>query len=501
MYRMKPFSLPLSSKAGKETAAPLPLYRDCLQWGFAIMNSDHPKLWQTPSPEEAGRPITLEAFLPTLPQLCYSCPIMQRPFFWFPAALVLCSACLPAAAQKFQAKDIIFNGAPEYSEQELLTAGNLKKGSILTVDEMKTHFQLLLDTGAFETITYKFDGLNLIYTMTPAPLMYPVRLENIPLIPGKDLDAKIHERLPLYHGKVPSEGGLLQGVKTSLEEILSEQGIKASVTVMPFGTPGTKDVTAMNFAIASPSVRVGAIQVEGVSPEMETEVADVVKHASGVPFDTLNSQTNLEHIFASFYQENGYAAVKVSASRSNDLAITPEAVSVPFALTVQEGHVYKLGAVHLPAGSVVTKAEIQKTVAGRADPAATGLALRNIWVVIASLCRSKGYLDCAVTPHPELDEAAGVVNYTVDVNSGPVYHMALLKFENVSDDLRKLLMRNWQLFPGDPFDPNYVGGFIPAAMKADPVLQRTLATVKSSFQVQADPQTHEVNVVIRLQAR
>jgi outer membrane protein assembly factor BamA len=127
--------------------------------------------------------------------------------------------------------------------------------------------------------------------------------------------------------------------------------------------------------------------------------------------------------------------------------------------------------------------------------------VRNIWGLIAGRYHSKGYLDFSMTPNPEFDEAAGVVNYSVDIHPGPVYRLALLKFDNVSEDLRKLLMRNWQMFPGDPFDESYVAGFIYKAQTSDPVLQRTLAGVKVSYDVRADPTTHDVNLVIRLERR
>jgi outer membrane protein assembly factor BamA len=419
----------------------------------------------------------------------------------FLTAIVLFLASIPTAAQKFQPKNIVFKGDPEYSDEELLKAAGLKKGVTLTVDEMKTHFQLLMDTGMFESVAYKFDGVDLIYTIVPAGLLYPVRLENLPLLPGKDLDAKLHERLPLYHGKVPSEGGLLENVRGALEEILAAQGIKASVTATPFGTPGTKDVSAMGFTIATPQVRVGSISVEGVSPAMAARVKNAATHAVGAAFDTENTQSNLEHIFDTLYVDNGYAAAKTVASRSGDPVITADAISIPYTVAVQEGRLYKLGSIHLPAGALVSQSDIDKMMTVRPDAAENGLAVRSTWFLISTRYKSKGYLDCVVTPHAELDDASGVVNYTVDVDPGLVYHMSLLKFENVSDDLRNQLMRHWQLFPGDPFDPSYVSGFIAAAMKADPVLMRTLMAVKTTYDVHANPQTHEVNVVIRLEKR
>jgi hypothetical protein len=102
-------------------------------------------------------------------------------------------------------------------------------------------------------------------------------------------------------------------------------------------------------------------------------------------------------------------------------------------------------------------------------------------------------------PHPEFDEAASVVNYTVEIKPGAIYRLGLLRFDNVSDDLKKLLMRNWQMMPGDPFDESYVAGFLISAQKSDPVLMRTLAGVRPVYTVMADPQTHDVNCVIKLE--
>jgi outer membrane protein insertion porin family len=426
---------------------------------------------------------------------------MQRPLLLVLTATVLLAASLPVAAQKFLPKSIQFKGDPEYSDQELLDAAGLKKGIVLTSAEMKDHSKRLMDTGVFDTLSFKFDGVDLTYTLVPSTTLFPIRLENLPLTPGKELDAALHDRLPLYHGKVPADGGLLDNVRQVLEEMLAAKGVKATVAAMPFGTPGTKNVTAMNFAITAPPVRVGAIQLEGVSPEMQSKVKFFADHAKGAPFDTENTETNLEHTFESFYAEEGYAAVKVHAFRSGDPVFTPNAITLPFSVVVVEGRLYKLGSIRLPSDSVVTPAEIDKAIGSPGQTAAKGLTLRSTWLLIASRYKSRGYLDCAVTPHPEFDEASGTVSYTVDIDPGPVYHLAFVKFDNVSDNLRKLLMRSWQMLPGDPFDESYVSNFIVKAQKDDPALQRTLATVKVTYDVRADQQTHDVNVVIRLENR
>ncbi len=79
----------------------------------------------------------------------------------------------------------------------------------------------------------------------------------------------------------------------------------------------------------------------------------------------------------------------------------------------------------------------------------------------------------------------------MDINPGPIYHLAFVKFDNVSDDLRRLLMRSWQMLPGDPFDESYVSNFIVKAQKDDPVLQRSLSGVGATYRIVADQRTHE----------
>jgi outer membrane protein assembly factor BamA len=428
---------------------------------------------------------------------------MRRPVFplLIPLLLLLLCAARPSAAQKFQPKSIQFKGDPEYSDQELLDAAGLKKGTVLTSAEMNDHSKLLMDSGVFDNLTYKFDGADLIFSLTPAELMYPIRLENLPLtVTGKDLDTKLHDRLPLYHGKVPSEGTLLDSVRAALEDLLAAQGIKATVSATPFGVAGTRKVSAMNFSITTPLVRVGALQLQGVSPDFQARVQAIADHATGSPFDTENSASNLEHAFQMFYADEGYAGAKAHAVRSGGPVIGAAAVDIPYSVTVDSGPLYKLGAIHLPADSLVTQADIDKITGAQAG-LAKGVTVRSIWEMIANSYKSKGYMSFMLTPHPQFDEAAGSVSYAVDFNPGPVYHLGLVRFENVSDDLRMLLMRNWQMLPGDPFDNSYVARFVLDARKSDPALQRTLATAKVSYDMRLDPATHEVNLVIRLEKR
>ena len=414
---------------------------------------------------------------------------------------LLALVCLGASAQQFKPERIVFKGAPEYSDDELLAAAGLKKGATLTVAEMKDHFAVLRDSGAFESVLYKFDGVELLFELSPASHLYPVRIDNLPLATGKALDEKLHARLPLYHGKVPSDGGLLDGVRHALEGMLAAEGITTTVKALPYGTPGTSDVQAMSFTEESPAVVIGKLSIDGVSAEFQEKVRAVAGKTVGTPYDSANSVRNVEVTFESFYVDEGFASVKVHAERAGELAITAQQVAVPFKVTIQEGRVYKLGKVRLSSYAVLPQADFEAAVAkfNQAQTRVRGLTLRRIWDFVASRYKNHGYLDCKVEPKAEFDDETGLANFTVEIDPGPVYRLGLVKFENVSDDLRKLLMRSWQMLPGDVFDESYVANFVGNAEKAEPVLMRSLAGVKSIFDVRADPQTHQVNVLIRFE--
>jgi outer membrane protein assembly factor BamA len=430
---------------------------------------------------------------------------MRRPSSWFLAALVLFSAALPLAAQKVQAKNIVFKGVPEYSEEELLAASGLKKGATLTAAEMNDHLKLLVDSGVFGSLKYSFDGANLVYTMTPAATLYPIRLENLPLAPGKDLDAKLHDRFPLYHGKVPSEGGLLENVRSALEQLLAAQGINATVTVLPYSAPGAKDVSAMDFAIESPPVRVGEIHLEGVSPEMQAKAKSVADLAGKADFNTESSAGNLEHALSLFYSEEGYSSVKVHAEQSGNPIVAGDAVEIPFKLTIVEGRHYALGTIRLPSGELLTLADINKAAGVTSTSLETlsikgGVTLRTALLYVTGECKSKGYMECVITPHPQYDDANSVVNYTFEIQTGPAYTMGNLKIDNVSDDLRAAMLAAWKLPAGAVFSEKAIRDYFSSQGNKTP-LGRTFAALNCRYKLAANPETHIVDVTLTLERK
>ena len=429
---------------------------------------------------------------------------MKRTLFLLLTALIVFASGQPAAAQKFQPKSIQFKGAPEYTDQELLAAAGLKLGMVLDFGEMKSHSQKLMDTGVFETLGFKFDGVDLVYTLVPFTNLYHLRPANLPLTPGKELDAALHARFPLYHGKVPAEGGLTDQVRKALEEMLGAKGIKATVTAVPYTDPKLHEVTAMSYAITAPPVRVGEIHLDGVSPEMQAQVKLVANHAMKTDYDTENSADNIERAFALLYTDEGYAAVKVHAEQSGNPVMAGEAIEVPFSVSIEQGQLYELGAIHLPSGEMLTLAEINKaagTVSNSVEKQSVrgGVALRTALFYVTGQYKSKGYMECVVTPHPQYDDANGIVNYTLEVQPGPVYTMGKLTIENGADDLRAAMLAAWKMPAGTVFNASAIQTYY--SSQGNTALGRTFASAICKYNLTINADTHTVDVTLRVEKR
>ncbi len=424
---------------------------------------------------------------------------MRRLHLVLALALAALSLAGPVSAQKFLPRSIQFKGDPEYTDQELLDFLGLKKGEGLSTAEMNGLAQKLIASGVFENVAYRFDGQDLVFTLTGDPTLYPVRLGNLPFTPGPDLDARLHKRLPLYHGKVPSAGDLLDGVRHAFESMLASEGVKATVAAAPYAGPdGNSRVSAMSFTIPSPTVRLGTIRMEGASMALLPRLHDLIQLSSNPLFDSVTTLAGLEQKFTAFYLDQGFAAVKVQAVRCGALVTAPGAILVPVKVSIHEGKLYKINSIHLPAGALVTQAEADKLVAAP-DKLTLGQALPGVLALIETRYKERGYLDLVVTPHPTYHDSTGSVDYSVEIDPGTVYRVAYVKFDNVSDELRSHLMHQWQLMPGEPFDQNYLDSFLSKAESQDPLLRRSLAGAFSTFETSANPATHDVDVIVKLE--
>jgi outer membrane protein assembly factor BamA len=279
--------------------------------------------------------------------------------------------------------------------------------------------------------------------------------------------------------------------------MLAAQGIKATVKADVMSGLGPKKITAMNFTITSPAVRIGAIQLSGVSAVMQAKANGLVAGQTGNAFDTENSAIGLKHAFEDFYQDQGYAAVAVEVTEIEPPVVSGQssgqAIEIPYAVAIKEGGIYKLGSIDYPAGALVPRGEVQKVLSKY--PAGSGRPLDLFLLAVRDAYHARGYLDCSIASHPSFNEATHIVNYSLEIAPGPSYQTGAVQFDGAPDAMAQRLTRQWKLAPGMAFDESYVSNFAARVQKQDKVLAKWMQTVITTYDVKADPATHQVNCV------
>ena len=443
------------------------------------------------------QPPRLKRFnFPRNPPLCYSGPTMKRTSFLILTAILLLAAALPANSQSFLPKTIQFKGAPEYTNQELLAAVGLKKGTVLNFDEIKDHSQRLLDTGVFESVLFNFDGVDLTFTLVPSTTLYSIHLENLPLKPGREMDAALHDRLPLYHGKVPSQGGLLDGVRGALEEMLAAKGIKADLTATPNTYRKLTKESVMSFAITAPPVVVGEIHPDSVSAALDPGAIEVLAKLTGSAYDVQGSLSQIETYLGNYYHDKGCLEAEIRATPQDPPVITPETIRIPFLVSVSPGPIYKLKGIQLAPDSVITQAEFDRQSHVHSGDVAGGQHMTENWEFLASQYHNRGYMDATVHPIPSFDRAQGTVTFTVTVEAGPVYTMGKLSILNGADDLRAAMLAAWKLPEGAVFNESAIQMYF--NLQGNTPLGRTFASSTCRFKLTRNIQTHTIDVALLL---
>ena len=418
---------------------------------------------------------------------------MTKQFGAVSAALLLLFSLPSLAQRRIPPQSIRFQGASQYTQQELLAAAGMKPGTRLNSGEVKARAKQLNDTGLFKEVKYTLDSKTLLFTLTPSSQLFPMHLENVPLTSGTELDARLQGRFPLYRSLLPSSGSMVDGICRILEEMLAAKGVKATVKAALTSGLGPQKITAVNFTVVSPAVRIGRIQLAGVSPAMQAKASLLASGQSGNSFDTENTPVGLQHAFEDLYQDQGYAAVRVDVAQIDPFIVSDQAVDIPYTVTVKEGGVYKLGTIDFPSSALVARADVEKKVAKY--PTGSGRPLDLFVLAVRDTYHAHGYLDCSIALHPSFNEVAHIVNYSLEITPGPQYRLASVKFDGAPDAMAARLKPAWKMAKGDVFDESYLSGFAAQAQKKDKPLAKWMQTVIATYDFRADPATHEVNCV------
>jgi len=422
---------------------------------------------------------------------------MTRAQFLLMPALVLAVAC-PVLSQTYLPKTIQFQGDTEHTTEELMAGSALTKGVALSASDLNDHTKLLLDSGLFESINYDFNGQDLVFHMTPAHMLYKPQMENLPFAIDKAFEDKLHEKMPLYHGKLPIQGTLLDGMRSALTDELAAKGIQATVSTTPSDDLKPGQTPYIAFTISSPSIRVGEVQVTGASPELAPKARSLAAKLVGSSFNTVGSTSQLEVDLENFYREQGYLEAAIHATAQPTFTTDDDGVHVPFLITVDEGPQYRLTKVALAPNMAITQDDFDKESSLHAGEIASLEKLRGNWLYLLRQYHNQGYMKAAVHAIPAYDRAQRTVSYAVTADSGPIYSMGTLKIVNGSDDVKTMITSAWPMRPGATFNEGAIRSMT-ASHDVNPPLEHFFVHNGLRYNLVYHDDVHTIDVELSLE--
>jgi outer membrane protein assembly factor BamA len=412
-----------------------------------------------------------------------------------PTLLALCLSVLPLqlSAQTFTVPPITFEGAPAYSQADLLKVTGLTPGSTSTQDALQAAAQHLGDTGLFSDINFASNEKGLVFTLKPMPdsNLLPATFTNFVWWSPAELTTALKARVPLYIGLIPTTGNFQNSIISALKTMVAEKGVTANVVAVANSTQAGAAPTSMGFAIESPQVRVHTLTLVQASPTMQPRLDPVIKSQTDQPFDTNTTRTTITNALTSAYHDAGYLDMAVLNLAQAPPQVTPNNIDVAFTATLKEGQPYQLFQLNWPGSDVISTADFSKQVKMKPGDMASEAALRQSLSIITAAYFAKGFQDAKVKAPATFDHLSHHVSYTITVDPGPQYQIHSVKALGLSAEQQKQFDSAWHMNPGDFYDATYLTNFL----HNNSALQ-TLSGYSATYDAIADPNTHLVDLTI-----
>ncbi len=409
---------------------------------------------------------------------------------FLPRLVLLAAALLslpsPASTQSVLIKSIAFTGVSQ-TQAELLALSGLTPGKTLSKDDIEAAMHRLDDSGLFANIQYGVSAGTLTFTLEPSARsqMQRVQYQNFVWYTNDQLNDAVQARLPLFTGSVPANGELKTQVARTLEVVLKQRGIEATVA--------SRDLAGgkVEYSITSPQVIVADLQIANIRFDSDPVLTSLRQGIVGAEYLEGITQRAVGENLSYALKELGFLDESVSAIGHADPKIDPARISVTMTGTATPGDRYHVARVTLPPlAGTITAADLISEHQVKAGGLPSPSLVTNTVARLAFVFTGHGFLDATSAVASTQDNVAHTVSYTFNVVPGDVYHMRTLLFApSVNAAQQTQLTQTWKLPKGAVYDRSTSGRSL-----LDPSVKILCAGHPATEQLIPDKATHEVDV-------
>jgi len=382
---------------------------------------------------------------------------MRQRLWLFPLSLLL-YFLLPSYVypQTATLKEIRAEGLKVLSEAQVASLSGLTVGSQVSRKELQDAADLLLRSGLFAKVNYKFDTHNdsvvLTFHLEENPRL-PVSYDNFPWFTDGELTEAIRKDLPFYDGTLPEGGTVVDLAGNSLAAFMNSRGLKAEVQHFVLENP-LLDKSIQQFQLQGVTQKIASIDFSDPAIKENRAVQQHLSEIRGKPYSRLAIDVFLSEAIRPIFLQQGNLRAKLGPAEvrlsGNPNQKFPEDIQVY--VPCSPGAVYHWKEALWKGNNVLSSETLKRTLGLNPGDVADGMKIEGGWDRVREAYGHNGYLDAKVTPVASYDDQASNVSYTVEVVEGKLYHYHDMIITGMSLAGERMIRDAWPLHPGDVID-------------------------------------------------
>ena len=427
-------------------------------------------------------------------------------------ALVLASPLLlPAqtrlkAPSRAQAGDhrliaVNVNGTDRYTPQQIMEATDLHLGDTASEDRFNRAVQMLGESGVFTNVAFTFSysaaGTKLELTVSDNDKLVPVQFENIVWMSDDQLLAEMKHRVPLFLGKVPLSGNLVDQLSDALQATLLQNHWPGHATYIRNG-PENGPIDSVVYSVDNVTFKIREVKVIGAGPEELPLLQAKAQRMVDGDYSSVHVLSFARHDLLPILTTRGYLKAAFQAPKVTVHEQTEEEVQLDMLLNVDPGRIYKLAQVEWSGNKAFSADKLNPLLHIAPGQIANGVQLNSDLDDVRMLYTTRGYMRSTVKPDPQFDDEKNTVTYRLLVNEGDLYKMGDLDIRGLDSRAITELRGRWTLAPGSPYDSSYTKTFTEAAWKL--LSSQVDWTVKVHEAIDDQDKTVDVSLVYGVRA-
>lgn len=350
-------------------------------------------------------------------------------------------------------------GAQKFPADQIIAAGGLKSGDVVTAAQIQDATNRLAALGIFSAVNFRYtskgDAINLEFQVQEAPT-YPILFDNFPWFKDAEIGDAIQKQVGLFTGEAPEGGVILDQMTAVIENLLASQNISGSVSHQLLAAPVGEGMI-MQFRVEGVPLRIQSAQFGDPLAANSERLKDRVSDIKGQPYSLFAVELFENEQVRPLYAAKGFLRAQIGPPQPRLVpdVYNPKESALDLSIPINPGSIYSWKGVSWQGNVALQSAALDAIVEWKPGEVADGMKIQALWQKIEAQYGRNGYLDMKLDPASQVDDSAHQIFYRVIISEGPQYRMGEIIITGLSVDAETRLRQAWQIAPGQIFDNGY----------------------------------------------